>query len=87
MAIAIAFSNAIIVNAHNTSDDPQQFRIIPGDVNGDRVVNVSDLVVLHAYFKGLKTLDDRALVRADCNYDGVVNETDLILLTNRVKGK
>lgn len=50
-----------------------------GDLNGDGVVNISDLIIVTANF-GKATGDDAFDTRADANNDGVVNNTDLMIV-------
>ena len=57
---------------------------VEGDVNGDGDLNVTDLSVIAAYVKGLKSVDD--LSAADVNGDGDVNVTDVVLVAGAVKG-
>lgn len=45
---------------------------IPGDVNGDGVVNVQDLVLIASYF------GETGVNTADVNGDGVVSVQDLV---------
>lgn len=53
----------------------------PGDLNGDGVVNVSDLSLVTAHF-GQSTSDTAWDARADANGDGVVNVADLTRVTS-----
>jgi uncharacterized delta-60 repeat protein len=53
----------------------------PGDLNGDGVVNVSDLSLVTAHF-GQSTSDAAWDQRADANGDGVVNVADLTRVTS-----
>ena len=54
----------------------------PGDVNGDGVVNVLDLVRLQKFLSG----EDVSLVDADFNGDGVINVLDLLRLKKFLAG-
>lgn len=54
----------------------------PGDVNGDGVVNVLDLVRLQKFLSG----DDVSIVDADFNGDGVINVLDLLRLKKFLAG-
>ena len=51
-----------------------------GDINGDGVINVADLVLLSRYIAELETLTDTQLKAADVNGDGKVNIADLVRL-------
>ena len=58
-------------------------RAVPGDLNGDGVVNCADLAIVRASFgktKGQPGFDPRA----DVNGDGVVNILDLSMVAKLV---
>ncbi len=53
---------------------------IPGDVNCDGVVDVTDVVMLLQYLAGSRTLTARQLEAADVNADGSVNVGDVTII-------
>jgi len=53
-----------------------------GDVNGDGVVNVLDVVATVRHILGIHTLESDAQHRADCNGDGEVNVVDVSGIVN-----
>ena len=57
---------------------------IPGDINGDRIVNAKDLIRLRKYFSGWDV--DVDIIACDCNGDGNVNSKDLIRLRKYFSG-
>ena len=57
-----------------------------GDVNADRAINVSDVVLVAAHVKGQRALSGEALKNADVNGDNKVNVTDIITIAAHVKG-
>jgi hypothetical protein len=58
-----------------------------GDVNRDGMIDVTDIVMIAAYVKGLKMLDGRGPQTADVNESGSVNINDVIAIAAHVKGK
>ncbi|MEH6591124.1 MAG: S8 family serine peptidase [Halioglobus sp.] len=65
----------------NVSDSPGQ----PGDVSGDGIVEIADLLLLQRYIIGSTTLDADAISRADLHRqsgDGVLDISDVLLLQN-----
>ena len=56
-----------------------------GDINGDSVVNVTDVSLAAAQVKSVKPLNDDALPAADVNGDDIVNVTDISLIAAHVK--
>ncbi|SFC05149.1 dockerin type I repeat-containing protein [Ruminococcus albus] len=58
-----------------------------GDMDGDGVININDIVKLAAFIKGKRMLPAAALKAADINGDGNINVTDLVKLAAHVKGK
>ena len=61
--------------------------VMKGDVNGDGVVNVTDLSKIAAHIKSKKSLTGNVFVAADVNGDGSVNVGDLSRVAGHVKGK
>ena len=57
---------------------------IPGDINGDKVVNSKDLIRLRKYFGGFDVEVD--IIACDCNGDGNVNSKDLMRLRKYFSG-
>ncbi|PJI07417.1 MULTISPECIES: dockerin type I domain-containing protein [Clostridium] len=59
--------------------------VVYGDINGDNVVNVNDLILLKKYLKDSSTKIN--LEAADLNGDGSVNVLDVILMKEYLSGK
>ena len=57
--------------------------ILLGDVNGDGLVNITDINILISYLLGSDVVDFNA-TNADLNQDNDVNVTDATLLINRI---
>ena len=59
-----------------------------GDLNGDKLVNVTDLIILKRHvIAGSKTewiLTGNTLILADLNNDNLVNITDVIILKRKI---
>lgn len=60
--------------------------VCPGEVNGDGVRNVLDVIVAMNHIVGNLTLEGDDLTAADVNEDGSVNVLDTVLLQNYVVG-
>ena len=60
--------------------------VIPGDANGDGIVNGKDVTRLNKYLENYDPATDSSTVSvgagADVNEDGVINEQDLVVLLN-----
>ena len=56
-----------------------------GDINGDNVVNVTDVSLAAAQVKSIKPLNDDVLPAADVNGDDIVNVTDISMIAAHVK--
>lgn len=54
-----------------------------GDVDGNNVINQSDLTILNSYFAG-EYINDYALKRSDVNGDGYINTSDLNAISNYI---
>lgn len=70
----------------DTDDDLTDAETIPGDVNGDLNVNVTDISMAAAFVKGKKSISVGRQKRADVNKDDIVNVTDISLISAHVKG-
>ncbi|MFQ6092549.1 MAG: SBBP repeat-containing protein [bacterium] len=57
-----------------------------GDVNGDRSVNVLDVVAAIRHILAIQTLVGDALWRADCNGDGQIDNLDVLGIVNVILG-
>lgn len=58
-----------------------------GDLDGNGVINVNDIVKLAAHIKGKRMLSAAAIKAADVNGDGKLNINDLVKIAAHVKGK
>ena len=59
---------------------------IPGDVNKDKMVNVSDVTSVINFILG-KDSEGVTIKRVDVNSDGIVNVSDVTMLINIILGK
>jgi len=57
---------------------------LPGDINGDGVVNIQDIIFLLNYILGTDDPDTTEFNAADINSDGVLNIQDIILVVNLI---
>ncbi len=57
-----------------------------GDINGDGVVNVVDIVNYVQYILGSEDIPDELLEIADWNGDGIINVIDIISTVNQILG-
>ena len=55
-----------------------------GDVNGDSITNVIDIVNLVNYILGSGSFDENQLCAADMNGDGIINVIDIVNLVNLI---
>ena len=58
-------------------DDYTPTQVISGDIDGNNVVDISDVTALQKYIAGSITLDDLRLTAADVNNDNTVDVTDV----------
>ncbi len=57
---------------------------VSGDLDGDWVITVSDVITLNRYLLGAGTLPKEAYASADLLADGVIDTYDLALLKRAV---
>ncbi len=60
--------------------------LLYGDVNGDGLLRMSDLIKIRNHVLGDKMLEGIYLEAADCNHDGNIRMSDLIKVRNEVLG-
>ena len=56
--------------------------VVTGDVNGDGVLSITDLVQINSHLLKKAELSGAAAIAADVNADGVISITDLVLINN-----
>ena len=70
----------IEVRCDNASSNLNVWAFIPGDANGDGVVDVADVVATAQYILG-QNPNPFVFEAADMNHDGVITVTDAVLIT------
>ncbi|KNY26506.1 glycoside hydrolase family 48 protein [Pseudobacteroides cellulosolvens] len=60
---------------------PTQSILPDGDINGDRIVNMADVIILAGCF-GLTSGETGFLIECDINRDGAINMKDVIIIAN-----
>ena len=60
--------------------------LIFGDVNGDGLLRMSDLIKVRNHILGTNPLTGVSLEAADCNHDTYIRMSDLIKIRNEVLG-
>ena len=58
--------------------------IVPGDLNGDELVDEQDVTLLIGHVLGLDILDGASAAAADLNNDTYIDENDVTLLIQMV---
>jgi len=57
-----------------------------GDVNGDGIINVLDIVTMVNFIMGTQIPTDDQACASDANEDGIVNVLDIVLIVNLIMG-
>jgi len=60
--------------------------VTPGDVTGDQIVNILDVVNLVQYILGQTEFNNDQLLAADLNEDSIVNILDVVNLVQIILG-
>lgn len=68
----------IFVTVDPATGVAQEF--VPGDVTGDGIVNVRDVVAVMQYVLALRSLNEEELIAADVNADGRIDVRDVTML-------
>lgn len=83
--LAFAGNSWRSINLSLTKEDVYIPRM--GDVNGDRYVDVSDLVLLATYALGEEVPPEWTPRVADLNDDNIIDVSDVVVLANRLSGE
>jgi hypothetical protein len=59
-------------------------QLLPGDVNGDNIVNILDIVIVANYTLGQAEFTEDQIQAADLNGDGTINILDIVQIINIV---
>ena len=63
-------------------DDSCEYDFLPGDLNGDNTVNVTDIVILVGIILSGEPADPALLIIADLYEDGVLSVLDLVIMVD-----
>ncbi len=61
-----------------------QFIYLPGDVTGDELINILDIVIMVNYIMGLTEISPIQFLAADLNQNGLINVLDIIQIVNMI---
>lgn len=70
-----------------TNDSATYYLAVRGDVNGDGVIKINDLILIQSHILEKRILEGVIRVAADVNYDGNVKINDLILVQSHILEK
>jgi len=75
------------ITIRGTSENKTYIISVRGDVNGDGMVKINDLILVQSHILGKTKLTNEKLYAADVNYDSYVKINDLILVQSYILGK
>ena len=61
--------------------------VLLGDVNGDGIINMQDVLLIYQQFRGKTNLDEAGLAAADVNGDDAINMMDVLMVYQYFRGK
>ena len=70
-----------------TSEEKTFDIAVRGDISGDGIVKINDLILVQSHILEKNTLKDIKMYAADVNYDGIVKINDLILVQSHILEK
>ena len=65
----------------------KQGNTIYGDVNGNGIVNMQDVLLIYQHYRGKATFSAGQTLAADVNCNGIVNMQDVLLVYQFYRGK
>ncbi|KNY27800.1 GDSL-type esterase/lipase family protein [Pseudobacteroides cellulosolvens] len=69
-------------NTPTNTPTPSIINPVPQDVNGDRVVNMADVILIASRFNAIRE-QSKYDVKCDLNSDGVINMSDVIMIASK----
>ncbi len=75
------------ITINGTNESKMYTIAVRGDVNGDGVVKINDLILVQSHILGTRSVTGEKFYAADVNYDGNVKINDLILIQSHILGK
>ena len=79
VVIIAIFMLGIVGELKKLNSNSEQNHLV-GDVNGDEILNISDMAMIKSHLMGVRRLEKEEQLRADINKDGIVDGTDLELV-------
>jgi len=73
----ISIENIIVGNEQSARVNLTTGMTIPGDVNGDKEINIADIVLIQNYITGQIVPNETEFILADWDGDSVLNQVDL----------
>lgn len=70
-----------------TSEEKTFSIAVRGDISGDGIIKINDLILVQSHILEKNTLKDIKMYAADVNYDGVIKINDLILVQSHILEK
>ncbi|WP_159639125.1 dockerin type I repeat-containing protein [Erysipelothrix anatis] len=77
--LLVAILSCLLALGVETSSESNDLKndYLVGDVNGDEILNISDMAMIKSHLMGVRRLEKAEQLRADINKDGIVDGTDL----------
>lgn len=60
--------------------------VVKGDINGDGLVNLIDLIMVSHYLNKIISFDNIQMLAGDLNFDGIINSPDFVKIKNYCDG-
>ena len=84
MGLKVSPDGAIWYVCSNANELYQITTIMMGDVNGDGIYNLIDIMLVVWFTMGMQELEDDEIDQSDVNYDGVIDIFDILLIVDLV---
>ena len=75
------------ITIQGTTESKTYIIAVRGDINGDGVVKINDLILIQSHILSKAKLTNEKFYAADINYDSVIKINDLILVQSNILGK
>ncbi len=62
----------------------ENYDIILGDINGDNIINIQDVIIVISFILGNNIASDNQIIVSDLNQDNAINVLDIVLIVDLI---
>ena len=82
----VLYTGSITKIYNNNVLEDEYTNVVIGDINGDGIINSSDLLRVRQHLLGINVLEGYKFLSSDINYDNTINSSDLLRMRQHLIG-